>query len=402
MRKHEMIRMDEYCSSVRDGTHDTPKPTEDGFYLITSKAVNNNTIEYDKCYFISEYDYLKINKRSKVDKWDVVMTMIGSVGRLHLVDYEPTYAIKNMALFKIGDENKARWLYYYLSTKDVQKYFEMIASGTSQHFIGLGHLRKLKVANYYENSERVINILSQYDCFIENNTKRIKLLEQMAEYLYREWFVRFRFPGHENVKIENGIPKGWDIKHVGEIGQVIAGGTPSTEVDEYYDGDIPWLTPADLSSFNGIYISAGSTYITELGLKKSSATMMPKNTVLLSSRAPIGYVALARNEICTNQGFKSVVCDEELINYQYLYWYFKMNKATLEAFGSGATFLELSSKGLKKVKVIVPPIEIQKKFAVIANDIAEQVYQIERVNDNLIKQRDLLLPRLMSGKLEVK
>lgn len=261
---------------------------------------------------------------------------------------------------------------------------------------------KIRYPKRKEDQIAIGDILMNYDKLINNNIKRIKLLEQMAENLYKEWFVRFRFPGHKNAKIENGIPEGWDIKHVGEIGQVIAGGTPSTDVDEYYNGNIPWLTPADLSSFNGIYISGGSTYITELGLKKSSATMMPKNTVLLSSRAPIGYVALARNAICTNQGFKSVVCNEDIINYQYLYWNFKMNKTTLEAFGSGATFLELSSKGLKKVKVIVPPIELQKRFAIIADDIAEQVFQIERANDNLIRQRDLLLPRLMSGKLEVK
>lgn len=277
------------------------------------------------------------------------------------------------------------------------------AGGAAQPLITQGLLKHLKcdIPNVVYQ-KKVVDRLKTIDDLIENNTKRIKLLEQMGENLYKEWFVRFRFPGYENAEFENGIPKVWDIKHVAEIGQVVAGGTPSTEINEYYNGDIPWLTPADLSSFNGIYISAGLTYITELGLKKSSAVMMPKNTVLLSSRAPIGYVALARNEICTNQGFKSVVCNEDIVNYQYLYWYFKMNKATLEAFGSGATFLELSSKGLKKVKVIIPPLKLQQQFATIANDIAEQVFQIERANDNLIKQRDLLLPRLMSGKLEVK
>ena len=97
--------MDEYCSSVRDGTHDTPKPTDSGYYLVTSKAVNNDTIDLSSCYLISENDYNNINKRSKVNKWDVIMTMIGTVGRLHIVKYEPQYAIKNIALFKIGNED---------------------------------------------------------------------------------------------------------------------------------------------------------------------------------------------------------------------------------------------------------------------------------------------------------
>ena len=113
------IRLDEYCESVRDGTHDTPKPTSEGFPLVTSKAIKNNKIDFDACYFISEDDYNKINKRSKVDKWDVLMTMIGTVGRLLLVKDISSYAIKNIALFKVNDEYKAKWLYYYLSTKNV-------------------------------------------------------------------------------------------------------------------------------------------------------------------------------------------------------------------------------------------------------------------------------------------
>ena len=138
-----MVRMDEYCSSVRDGTHDTPKPQNKGKYLVTSKAINNNNIDFRSCYFISEEDFVEINKRSAVAQWDVIMSMIGTVGRLHITKEVPDYAIKNIALFKLGNEDRAKWLYYYLSTKTVQRYFELIASGTSQHFIGLRHLRKL-------------------------------------------------------------------------------------------------------------------------------------------------------------------------------------------------------------------------------------------------------------------
>lgn len=296
----------------------------------------------------------------------------------------------------------SKFLYYVLCDNNFFNYDTITSKGTKMPRGTPNAIMKYLVPDIsIDKQKKIVNILSGYDQLIENNNKRIKQLEQIAENIYKEWFVRFRFPGHETAEFENGIPKNWNIKHVGEIGQVVAGGTPSTEIEEYWNGDIPWLTPADLSVFNGIFISSGSTYITELGLKKSSATIMPKNTVLLSSRAPIGYVALARNEICTNQGFKNVICDENVVNHYYLYWYFKMNKAILEAFGSGATFLELSSKGLKKVKVIVPSIELQMQFAEIMEKISEQVYQTERINVNLTKQRDYLLPRLMSGKIKV-
>lgn len=398
---NRMVRMDEYCSSVRDGTHDTPKPTSDGKYLVTSKAIHDNTIDFSSCYFISQKDFDKINARSKVDKWDVLMTMIGSVGRLLLVQNEPDYAIKNIALFKIGNEDKAKWLYFYLSNKPVQDYFEAIASGTSQHFIGLGHLRKLKIADFNENSKKVVSILSAYDNLIENNNKRIKILEQMAENLYKEWFVRFRFPGHETTPLENGIPKGWKLKHVSEIGDIIGGGTPSTDNEEYWNGNIPWLSPADLTDYQGVYIDKGANNITELGLAKSSAKMMPKDTVLLSSRAPIGYVALAKNDICTNQGFKSIVCNQSIMKPSYLYLYFKLNKSYLQSFASGATFPELSGSMVKKLKVLVPDISLLEKFDTFAKKLFEKTDVLLTQNQNLIKQRDLLLPRLMSGKLAV-
>ena len=112
----------------------------------------------------------------------------------------------------------------------------------------------------------------------------------MAENLYKEWFVRFRFPGHESAPFENGLPKGWKIKRVDAIGEVIGGGTPSTNVDSFWNGTIPWLTPADLSNTNRILIRRGSTNISSEGLKRSGATMMPPDTVLVSSRAPVGYL----------------------------------------------------------------------------------------------------------------
>ena len=209
MSSMEYISLSDYCLSVRDGTHDTPKPVEIGKPLVTSKAIDNNTIDFNQTYNISLQDFEKINKRSLVEKWDLLMTMIGSVGRLLLVKDNPDFAIKNVALFKIGNEQKAKWMYYYLSLKQVQDYFQLIANGTSQHFIPLKVLRKLKIENYSNQSLKIISILSKYDQLIENNNKRIKLLEQMAEELYKEWFVRFRFPGYESVQTKIQNAKGW-------------------------------------------------------------------------------------------------------------------------------------------------------------------------------------------------
>ena len=289
-----MVRMDEYCSSVRDGTHDTPKPTSDGKYLVTSKAIHDNTIDFSSCYFISQKDFDKINARSKVDKWDVLMTMIGSVGRLLLVQNEPDYAIKNIALFKIGNEDKAKWLYFYLSNKPVQDYFEAIASGTSQHFIGLGHLRKLKIADFNKNSKKVVSILSAYDNLIENNNKRIKILEQMAEDLYKEWFVRFRFPGHETTPLENGIPKGWKIEEIKNISTVTDG--VHNTIQDTPNSRYLLLSCKNIKDGKLQIGDDERTIDEETFLKLRKRTLLAKGDVLVTSVGTIGDVLLLNQE----------------------------------------------------------------------------------------------------------
>lgn len=298
------------------------------------------------------------------------------------------------------DEEKIDYCFAYYLLKQYK--LNGFAGGSAQPLITQGLLNHLKCDIPALNiQKKIVEILSAYDNLIENNNKRIKILEQMAENLYKEWFVRFRFPGHETTSFENGIPKGWKLKHVSEIGDIIGGGTPSTDNEEYWNGNIPWLSPADLTDYQGVYIDKGANNITELGLAKSSAKMMPKDTVLLSSRAPIGYVALAKNDICTNQGFKSIVCNQSIMKPSCLYLYFKLNKSYLQSFASGATFPELSGSMVKKLKVLVPDISLLEKFDSFAKKLFEKTDVLLTQNQNLIKQRDLLLPRLMSGKLAV-
>ncbi len=303
----------------------------------------------------------------------------------------------------ISDEFDKDYIYWLMRTQYYQRKIANSSTGATVHHTSPSKIYEFKFeAPDINVQKKISSILTSYEKLIENNNKRIKILEQMAENLYKEWFVRFRFPGYETAEFVDGVPKAWMFKRVEQIGKIVAGGTPSTKIDEYWNGDIPWLTPADLSSFSGIYISRGSIDISELGLRKSSAVMLPTNTVLLSSRAPIGYVALAKNPIATNQGFKSVICNEDIVNCYYLFYFFKMNKSLLESFGSGATFLELSAKGLSRMKILIPSFDIQNKFGKFISKIADEVDMLQQQNQNLIKQRDYLLPRLISGKLQVK
>lgn len=309
--------------------------------------------------------------------------------------YQRTYLIQ-----PLSDDTDTKYLFYSIGLKLHQ--MKANASGIATKFLTQPILNNINIEyRDIDEQKRIADILSAYDNLIENNNKRIRLLEQIAENLYKEWFVRFRFPGYENVEFENGIPKGWEIKSIGKIGNVVGGGTPSTSIEEYWGGDIPWITPADLSNYSHTFIKAGATNITTLGLEKSSAKMLPQNTVLLSSRAPVGYVVIAANPICTNQGFKSVVCDTNIVEPYYLYFVLRSNRSLLEQYATGATFPELSASTFRKIKFLIPEISIQKRFANALRDIFKLSDDLVEQNKCLIKQRDMLLPRLMSGKLEV-
>lgn len=179
----------------------------------------------------------------------------------------------------------------------------------------------------------------------------------------------------------------WKECTISDIGTVIGGATPSTkESENYEDGQIPWITPKDLSTFSGRYISRGDRNITKVGLKSCSTQLLPAHSVLFSSRAPIGYVAIAQNEVCTNQGFKSVVPNENT-DYLFLYYLLKYNKGTIEHMGSGTTFKEVSGNTMKGIHVKVPvSIEEQRKIAGVLDALDTKIEANEKINKNLLEQ----------------
>ena len=168
-----------------------------------------------------------------------------------------------------------------------------------------------------------------------------------------------------------------------ELGEIVGGSTPAIKNIENYDGNISWITPKDLANYNKIFIESGERSITEKGLKSSSTKMLPKNSVLFTSRAPIGYIAIAEKELCTNQGFKSIIPNNN-VNYIFLYYLLKYNKEYIASFGSGTTFKEVSGTVMKNIEVNIPDtIEEQKKIANILYSIDKKIELNNQVNNNL-------------------
>ncbi|WP_298462161.1 restriction endonuclease subunit S [uncultured Mitsuokella sp.] len=280
---------------------------------------------------------------------------------------------------------KLRYFYYLINTINLSEYI----TGSAQPKLSQSSMRKMSfVLPEIDIQDKILKIVGEIDDKIEVNEEINKNLEQQAEALFYSLFIE---------KI-NPI---WKDGVLSDLGTIVGGGTPSKTKPEYYsEHGIAWITPKDLSLNKSKFISHGEIDISELGFSKSSATKMPPGTVLFSSRAPIGYIAIAANEVTTNQGFKSVVPNEN-IGTAYVYYLLKFLLPTIKGMASGSTFKEISGTGIKSVPVVIPDDEAIEKFNTFCTPIFQQQEILEAENSRLTNIRDTLLPKLMSGELDV-
>jgi len=269
----------------------------------------------------------------------------------------------------------------------------------------------VKVPSIQEQNH-ITNLLSSLDDKIELNRRMNATLEQIVQAIFKQWFIDFEFPdengqpykssGGEMVESELGeIPRGWEVKAIGDICKTSGGGTPKTKEPSYWeDGDIFWATPTDMTSLKSPIIFDTSRKITEEGLNKSSAKLLPIGSVLMTSRATLGYFAITKVPICTNQGFISMVCDGEVSNY-YLLHTLKNKVDLIENLASGSTYLEINKSSFRSISIIKPPSSLIEKFDNFVKLIYDKIYLYELESQNLSLIRDELLPKLMSGKIRI-
>ena len=366
--------------------------------------------------FISRDRYTEIKDKFGVPKTgDILLTSVGTLGIPYLVEEEEFYFKDgNLTWFKnFSSKCDNKFIYFWLQSIFCKNQIYAKAIGSTQKALTIETLKNFDVLlPPLKEQKAIVDILSSLDDKIELNNQMNQMLEEMAQALFKRWFVDFEFPneegqpykssGGEMVESELGmIPNGWNVLKLEDIGEVVAGGTPSTKCQEYYDGDISWITPKDLSGYNRKFIQKGKRSITELGLQKSSAKMMPKGAVLFSSRAPIGYITIADNLLCTNQGFKSIVCNEKYMSKNYIYCLLKQEKDKIISIASGSTFKEVSGTTMKNYKIIVPPLSLLEKFENVVKTYDDILKKNYTENDLLTEIRDALLPKLMSGEIRV-
>lgn len=385
--------------------------------FLSNKNLHGDKLTTDLGEYISE-ERDNLLRNGKLFRNDILMSTRGSVGNIGFFHKEiPVDNIRinsGMIILRNKDETiNTEFLYQLLKSPYCKNQYLELTSGSVQNQLPIRDLKKLElmIPTLAEQSN-IVFILKALDYKIENNDSIIVNLEQLAQTLFKRWFVDLEFPnendepykssGGEMVESELGmIPDDWSNGTLSDIGEIVGGSTPSKKIDEYYSEDgYSWITPKDLSNDKSTYIYKGAIDITELAIQKSRVKLHPERTVLFSSRAPIGYVAIAGQDIATNQGFKSII-PKENISSEYVYLLLKYITPVIEANAGGSTFKEISGAGMKGIKIIIPSRKVLKKYGDLIKPLFNRIKDVEKENRLLIELRDVLLPKLLSGEIEI-
>ena len=396
MSKWVLQKAAEFCASVRDGTHDSPKSVEGGGKpLVTSKVVKQGVVRVEDAYLISEKDYRKINERSKVDRWDILMTMIGTVGECAIVKDDPDYAIKNIALFKMaGDEEKSKWLYYYLTSPTGQGALRGNFRGSSQQYISLDQLRNLEVPVPEKDvRSRIVAILSDYDSAIDNARRQIALLEEAAMRLYREWF--------------DGTGKGWKRTPVvlADVLERLGTGLNPRKNFTLGHGENFYVTIKNMAN-NRVYLDSKCDKVDDEAIRKiNRRSDLRKGDVLFSGIGTIGrayLIAEAPKNWNTSESVFNLRANSR-ITPEFLYMLMLSSKMQQYAMNNATG---CAQKGIRAAALrayqfdLAPLIEIEK-FTEQVRPMLNAVNDLNKKIDSLTEARDRLLPKLMSGEIEV-
>jgi type I restriction enzyme S subunit len=332
----------------------------------------------------------------KVKRPCVTTGRSGSLGTVLYIDKE-CYPLNTSLYVKDFKGNNPRYVFYFLQMMKLQNF----NSGAGVPSLNQNHLHALKLKVHKKEEQPFIaSILSTYDDLIENTNKRIALLEQMAEQIYKEWFVRMRFPGYENVEFKKGVPKGWEIKQVKDFGKVVTGKTPSTFNSRYYNGQYLFIKTPDMHG--NVFVLQTEETLTEDGFSSQKSQILPANSICVSCIGTGGIVSITPSICMTNQQINSLILKNQK-ELEFLFFTFRGLKTMIEMFGStGATMTNLSKGKFENLKFIKPNDELIERFCLLTKPMLVEIKNLSHQQIILKQTRNLLLPRLISGKLRVK
>lgn len=287
----------------------------------------------------------------------------------------------------------------YLFDAILKRRYSAFTQGAAQDNLSQSKLLSLKFPlPGLPRQQKIADTLASYDNLIENNRRRIDLLERFGRELYKEWFVRFRFPGHEHVKLVDGLPEDWEKKTTDQVVHILSGGTPRTSVSDYWDGDIPFFTPKDATG--SIYVLETEKTLTELGLEKCASKLYPKDTLFITARGTVGKLNLAQVPMAMNQSCYALVGKPPLSQY-FLYFALDAAIQQVKSRAVGAVFDAVIKDTFKVIPFLLPPKTLVEQYADQITPLVHQIDVLLKINKRLTYARELLLPKLMGGELPV-
>ncbi len=413
----EVRRLDAVATII-DSLHKTPSYSDVGSPMIRVTDVQGGFLEISKTLRVSEEVFQEFTRRYAPQKGDMVFSRVGSYGNVSYARTDTPFCLgQNTAL--ISPRINGRFLHLFLQSAEARWQIEQVVVGSTQKTISLKSISALQIPiPPPDELEAIAHVLGTLDDKIELNRRMNATLEAMARALFQSWFVDFDpvrakldgrqpegmdeataalFPDSFQDSEAGHIPAGWKVLPVGDVVTTVGGATPSTKEPIYWEGGTHhWTTPKDFSSLQSPILLETNRKITDAGLAKISSGLLPSGTVLLSSRAPVGYLAIATMPVAINQGFIAMKCNDRASNYFILNWC-QANMPEIHSRATGTTFAEISKKDFRPILVTLPPAEVMDAFTSKIAPIYAQITSNLKESCSLAAVRDTLLPKLLSG-----
>ena len=402
-------KLGDVCELVNGGAWNQTEYADDGIPVVQVSNMKNGTIDISDLKFLPPSSYDRYKKHALKED-DLVIATVGShatqasaAGRATIVRGFAAGMLLNQNAVAIRSKSELvdqRYLGLVGRSEEFQSYLGAVGQGAANQVrIALSAIKDYRCdLPAISSQRRIVDVVFAYDDLIENNRRRIQLLEQAARLLYKEWFVHLRFPGHEHVKIKDGVPEGWESACIADIGEVITGKTPSKKNDSYYGVDIPFIKTPDMH--DNIIVTQTAECLSEKGANSQSNKMLPPRSILVSCIGTVGAVAFNGASAHTNQQINAIVPRNESLRY-WTFFMAKGLKPLLEGMGGGATMANVNKSKLSNIKVIIPPVLMLEQFASVLTPQFDQIEKLALMNLRLAKARSILLPRLMNGEIAV-
>ena len=394
MSKWNTIKLSECCSSIADGDHQPPPKAESGIPFVTiANITSTNQFDFSDTLHVPQEYYDALDDKRKAKPGDILYSVVGSFGIPVLIKQERSFVFqRHIAILRPVEKLiDPRFLYYTMLSRNFYEKADAAAIGAAQRTVSLNALRNITIdIPLLTEQRRISDILSAYDDLIETNQRQIKLLEEAAQRLYKEWFVDLRYPGHENVPVVNDVPEGWKKQKLEEIAVVIMGQSPKSEFYNHNQEGLP---------FHQGVGSYGYRFVVDETYSTSFTRIAPSNSILFSIRAPVGRLNITKNKIVIGRGLAAMSHRDGM--QSFLFYLLKEHFFKENMIGNGSIFASISKDELLGQVFLIPPFDLIARFNLIASHIDEQISALDTMISLQFEARDRLLPKLMSGELAV-